>query len=231
MKTLLAIIAAESDNERLVRHWLYFKRTKFSLLGCGTVDNKVVWPEPVPQLNTGELGTRMTPAGSAIWALCKQEIDIWEHFLARPEYDSVCIVEADNLFCRKPPTHPGSGIYLVTLLPNYSPNGLFSTPCYFSTPRWSDRKCTERLYLHGKDMYERGDHQHFISDRFPAHIAHKHRIPFMAQPAWSPSAFHWSSPDWKEAWVIEARTAIKIGCYCIHSCKHDWQLEAIKDLL
>lgn len=231
MKTLLAILAAEGDNERLARHWPYFKRTKFSLLGCGTVDNKVVWPEPVPQLNTGELGTRMTPAGSAIFGLCKQELDIWHHFLLRTEYDSVCVVEADNLFVRKPPIHPGTGIYLVTLLPNYSPNGLFSTSTYFSTPRHADRKCAERLYRHGSEMYANGDNEHFISDRFPAHIAHKHHIPFMAQPAWSPSAFHWSSPDWKEAWVIEARTAIKIGCYCLHSVKHDWQLAAIKDLL
>lgn len=229
-KTLLAIISTPRDNKLVERHWPYFKMTGWDILGAGSEDGQCAWPEPVMRLDTGVMGTRMTPAGSSIFGLVKQELDIWSYFL-RSHYNDLCIVEADNLFVRQPPEHPGNGLYLVTLLPNYSKTGLFNTPIYFSTPRWSDHQCTEQLYRHGKEMLNRGDHEHWISDRFPAHICHRHHIPWMAQPAWSPAAFHWGAKTSDEAWVRDARAAIKIGNYCLHSVKTEAQLESLKDLL
>lgn len=231
MSVLLAILAAEGDNERLQRHWKYFKKTGFDILGCGTEDQKVIWPEKVPQLNIGKLGKRMTPAGSSIFGLIEHEIEIWRYFLDRTKHDSVVVVEADNIFVRKPPEHPGDGLYLVTLLPNYSQPGVFQTPIYFSTPRWADRIVAKKLLLEGHSMWRHGDTQHDMSDRFPAWICQKHKIPYLAQPAWSPSAFHWGAKDYNEAWVRDARAAIKIGCYALHSIKHEWQLDAIRDLI
>lgn len=230
MKTLLAILACAGDNDRLKRHWPYFKLTGFAILGCGTVDGQVEWPDPISQLNTGKLGRKMTPAGSSIFGLVEQELDIWKYFLDHPQYDSVCVVEADNLFVRRPPAHPGHGLYLVTLLPNYSKPGIFKTPYYFSTPRWADRKCAEQLYRHGRLMFQAGDHEHYISDRFPAWICQKHHLPWLAQPAWSPSPFAWGG-NFDEVWVRDARAAIQTGAYCLHSVKTPAQLDALKDLL
>lgn len=232
MSTLLAIISHPKDNELVHRHWPYFKMTGWDILGCGTADRKCEWPEPaIRRLDTGVKGVRMTPAGSSIFGLVQQELDIWEWFLNHKEYSSVCVVEADNLFTRKPPRHPGGGLYLVTVIPNYSRPGIFKTPVYFSTPRWADRPCAEKLFKHGKEMLFRGDHEHWISDRFPARICHEHKIPFLNQPAWSPSAFHWGASIYDEAWERDARAAVSIGCYCLHSVKHPWQLRAVSHLI
>lgn len=224
---MLAIISHPRDNSLVLRHWPYFKMLGWDIIGCGTEDRKCEWPEPVMRLDVGKEGARMTPAGSAIFGLIQQEMEIWGWFLSHREYDSVCIVEADNLFVRKPPEHPGQGLYLVTALPNYAMPGLFSTPMYFSTPRWSDRRATEQLFAHGSEMIKRRDTEHDISDRFPALIAQRHRIPWLAQPAWSPSPFTVTT----EQWVRDARAAITMGCYCLHSVKTETQLNALKDLL
>ncbi len=230
MSVLLAIIATPQEKSLLERHWKYFRMTGWDILGCGTVKGHTEWPEPIQRLDTGKIGKRSTAAGPVIFGLLEQEIEIWQWFLNHKEYDSVCVVEADNLFVRKPPTkHPGDGLYVITLLPNYSRNGLFATQYYFSTPRWADRPCAEKLHKYGSDMFRRGDNQHFVSDRFPAHICQTHSIPWIAQPGWSPSAFPCGNRD--EAWKRDARAAIKLGCYVLHSVKFEWQLDAIKDLL
>lgn len=235
MKTLLAIIAHPNDNERLTRHWPYFQLPGWRILGCGPESGPCVsWPEYVPCLNTGKLGTRMTPAGSSIFGLVEQELDIWRFFLTSnlcEEFDALCVVEADNLFVRKPPEHPGGGLYLVTTLPNYATPGVFKTPVYFSTPRWGDRHCIQQLYDHGMGMFQRGDVEHWISDRFPALICHQGRIPWLSQPAWSPSPFNWGATRPDDVWKRDARAAIQLGAYCLHSVKHQWQLDAVKDLL
>jgi len=232
MSVLLAIIATPQDEALLKRHWPYFKMTGWDILGCGTRKGHTKWPEDVQRLDTGKIGRVTTAAGQVIFGLLEQEIEIWEFFLEHKEYDSVCLVEADNLFVRKPPAeHPGDGLYLVTLLVNYSRNSLFSTQHYFSTPRWADRNCAEKLYKYGSDMFRRGDNQHFVSDRWPAHICQTHNIPWLAQPAWSPSPFAFGASDRNAAWIRDARAAIKIGCYCLHSVKTQQQLDALKDLL
>lgn len=230
MNTLLAIISHPKDNELLARHWPYFKMTGWPILGCGTEDGACVWPDYVPRLNTGKMGTVMTPAGSSIYGLVEQELDIWSYFLKNNQYDSVCVVEADNLFVRKPPEHPGSGLYLVTALPNYMPAGIFKMPVYFSTPRWGDRRVIEQLHAHGRGMFERGDVEHWISDRFPAWVCQLGRIPWLPQPAWSPTPFQFGGTA-QECWIRDARASIQVGCYCLHSVKHQWQLDALKDLL
>lgn len=231
MSTLLAIISTEHDNELIARHWPFFKRSGAAILGCGTGDRKCVWPEKIPELNTGTLGIRQTPAGKSIWGLCQQEIDIWRYFLEKTNHDSVCVVESDNLIVRKLPEHPGDGLYLVTLLANYTPVGLFKTPVYFQTPRWADRKCAEKLYKYGVEMLRNGEHEWWISDRFPAWITHKHKIPYIAQPAWSPFAFVWDAKDYDKAWVRDMRASVKIGNYCLHSVKTEWQLAEVKNVI
>lgn len=231
MNTLLAIITAPQDNERLARNWPYLTLPRWDVLGAGTAAGKCEWPKaPRFFLNTGQIGKRRTPAGDSIFGLVRQELDIWKFFLEHDEYDSVCVQEADSIFTRIPPEHPGEGLYLVTALPNYAPPGVFKTPVYASTPRWGDRKCIERLWQHGWKMLTAGDHEHWISDRFPMWICHKHHLPWLAQPAWSPCAFAWDG-DWKQCWVRDARAAIKMGAYSLHSVKEAWQLEAVKDLL
>lgn len=230
-KTLMAVIAHPRDREMLFRNWPYLTLPGWDILGCGTVDKKCEWPHSVERLDTGKLGTKMTPAGSSIFGLVEQELDILKWFLNHREYDSVMVVETDNIFVRKPPNHPGNGLYLVTLLPNYSKPGLFSTPVYFSTPRWADREAAKRLHAGGIELIRRGDHQHWISDRFAAHICHKYQIPWLAMPAWSPFAFCWDAKDAQAAWIRDARAAIQVGCYSLHAVKHQWQLDAIEDLL
>lgn len=227
MKTLLAIIAHPNDNDRLARHWPYFKMTDCDILGCGPAEGQCVsWPEYVNCLNTGKLGKRDTPAGSSIFGLVEQELDIWRHFLTT-DYDALSVVEADNVFVRKPPEHPGGGIYLVTTIPNYSPPGIFKTPVYFSTPRFGDRRCIEQLHAHGRHMFARGDVEHWISDRFPALVCHQGKIPWLSQPAWSPSPFAWGG-SYDEVWLRDSRAAIATGAYCLHSVKTEWQLKAVE---
>jgi hypothetical protein len=170
----------------------------------------------------------MTPAGSSIFGLVEQELDIMQWFLnSEHKWDSLCVVEADNLFVRKPPEHPGDGLYLVTHMPNYSPRGMFKTPFYFSTPRWGDRACIQILHGHGRQMFNSGDVEHWISDRFPAWLAHQAGVRWMGQPAWSPSALTNGEVDW----LRQALAAIRMGCYCLHSVKHQWQLDALQEVL
>jgi len=227
--TLLAIISSPADNSLVARHWPFMRMTGWDILGAGTEDKKCEWPDPVERLDTGKTGKKQTPAGSVIFGLVQQELDIWHYFLERHEYTDVCVVEADNLFVRKPPQHPCNGLYLVTALPNYSK--IFQTPIYFSTPRWADRQTVQQLHAYGRKMFKNKDTEHDVSDRFPALICHRHKIPWLNQPAWSPSAFVWQAKDWQSAWIRDARAAIKIGCYCLHSVKYEWQLAELRDLL
>lgn len=229
-KTLLAIISTERDNALVLRHWAHFKMTGCDILGAGEESGSCVWPEKVVRLDTGVMGTRMTPAGSSIFGLCQQELDIIKFFL-KTDYHSLMVVEADNLFCRKPPEHPGDGIYLSPWIPNYTQPGIFKTPVYFSTPRWMDQRAAKQVYAHGQQMLNHGDCEHWISDRFPARICHAGKIPIMNLPAWSPFPFVWDAADYNRSWIRDARAAIKLGAICLHSVKKEWQLEAVKDLI
>lgn len=232
MKTLLAIIATPKDNEILSRHWPYFRMTGWQIIGCGpaTLD-PVKWPEAVSCLNTGIVGTRMTPAGSSIWGLVKQELDIIEHFLLMNAWDALCIVEADNLFVRKPIEHSCNGMYLAPILPNYAAHGIFKTPIYMSTPRMMDRKCAEIFHAHARGMFDRGDVEHWISDRFPALVCHQGKIPWMNYPAWSPLPFTWGATDAREAWIRDMQCAVKLGACCLHSVKTPEQLAAVQEVM
>lgn len=225
MGPLLAIIATEQDYPILCRHWQYFRMTGWPILGCGTEDGRTQWPEPVMRMDTGKVGVIQTPAGSSIFGLVEQEIDIWRFLLQHEEFSSVCVVEADNLFTRKPQEHPG-GIYLVTLLPNCA-GDVFRTPEYFSTPRWSDREIAWLLYIHGTAMFRQGDVEHYISDRFPAWVCYQHGIPFANTPNWSPSVQVANDTEW----IRDARSAIRNGAWCLHSVKHQWQLDALRPML
>jgi hypothetical protein len=234
-RTLLAILACGADNARLRRHWPYFKKTGFSILGCGTSDGTVSWPEAVPELSIGEIGRTNNAAGEVIFGLVKHELEIIYHFLlVLNDFDTLMIAEADNLFVCQPPPHPQNGLYLAPTIPNYAPAGLFKTPVYFTTPRVMDRQCASAFEAHGRGMFQRGDVEHFVSDRFPAAVCHQGRIPWMHYPGWSPLPMTWSvtgllSND--SRWVRDARTAIQLGACCLHSVKHDWQLDAVKDLI
>lgn len=228
-KTLLAIISSGKDNALVERHWPFFKMTGWQIVGFGTEDRLTKWPDDIEHFHNGKMGIKQTPAGPSIFGLVEQELAIWAYFLEHHEYTDVCVVEADNLFVRKPPQHPCNGLYLVTALPNYSK--VFQTPCYFSTPRWGDRQTVQQLYAYGRKMFKNKDTEFDVSDRFPSLICHRHKIPWLNQPAWSPSAFVWQAKDWQEAWVRDARAAIKIGMYCLHSCKYQWQLDAVRDLI
>ena len=231
MSVLLAIIATPQDEALLKRHWPYFKMTGWDILGAGTLGGKTVWPEAVPRLDTGIIGKRPTPAGESIWGLVQQECDIWRWFLNQTEYDSVAVVEADGLFTRPLPDHPG-GAYLFTVMPSFSPAGLFKSPIYAQTPRWSDRPTTERLLMHAEQMIKTGDSEWWMSDRLPAWICYKHHIKFQGFPGWSPFAMTpWTANSYEVQWVQDARMAIQMGAAYIHSCKTQRQFDALKDLL
>lgn len=227
MNNLLAIISHPKDNQLVQRHWSSFKMLGWDILGAGTIGGECVWPEKVHRIDTGIIGKKRVACGTAIWGLLQIELDIWKWFLDHEEYDSVCVIEADNYFCRRPPDHPGGGLYLITLLPNFDRAGLFKTSWYASTPRWADRKCAEKLHDHGKRMYEQGHVEHFISDRFPALICERAHIPWLSQPAWSPSPFAWGG-SYDEVWLRDSRAAIAMGAYCLHSVKTEWQLKAVE---
>jgi len=232
-RTLLAIISSEADNERLARHWKYFVATGWSLMFCGTVDNKAVCPDPnTPMLNNGKLGRRMTPAGLSMWPLVYQEVNIWEFFLNHTEFDSVAIAEADGLFIRKPPTeHPG-GPYLVNLVPNFSRPGLFKTSTYFQTVRWSDRPMTEKLFNYGSKMLAEGDAEHWISDRFPAWVCYRYHLSFMPIPNWTRFAFpSWSDLGEDACAFRDIRVAVRMGCWYLHSIKSEAHLHFAEEAL
>lgn len=232
MSVLLAIISSEKDNERLDRHWQYFVDTGFSILGCGTEDERCIWPAQIPTLNTGKLGQRKTAAGMVMWPLVYQELQIWQYLMDHPEYDSVCVAEADTLFIRKPPAEHPRGPYLACLVPNFSKPGLFKTSCYMQTPRWSDRPTTEKLLNYGGKMLAEGDSEFWVSDRFPAWICYRYHIPFMAFPSWTRFAFsNWSDMDEETCMLRDIRVAVKCGCIALHGIKTEAHLKAAEEAL
>jgi hypothetical protein len=217
LKTLLAILSDPSANALVKRHWPFFKMTGWDILGAGTIGGQCEWPEPVLRLDTGQIGKRVTNGISAIWGLVPQELDILEAFLTT-RYDACCIVEADNLFVRKPPEHPGYMLYLVNVITNLHP-GIFKTPVYFSTPRYCDRETAAHLVHWGRQMISRGDHEMWISDRFMAHVAFTGKLRFQHYPSFTGFPFNWSGMPIKEAFIKDARTAIQTGSHCLHGIK------------
>lgn len=224
-KTLMAIISAPQDNEMVRRHWPYFKMTGFDILGAGTEDGLCQWPEPIMRLDSGKLGKKITNGISAIWGLVPQEMDILEAFLTT-QYEYCCIVEADNVWVRKPPEHGGGMIYLVNVITNLHP-GIFKTPVYFSTPRICDRETAGHLIHWGRKMIKNNDHEYWISDRFMAHVAFTGKIRFKHFPSFTGFPFEWSGCPVNKAFIKDARTAIWIGDHCVHGVKTAEQLEQI----
>lgn len=224
-KTLLAIISAPQDNALVARHWAYMKLSGWDMLGAGTEDGLCEWPEPIMRLDTGKLGKRITGGISAIWGLVEQEMDVLQAFLST-SYDACCIIEADNIFVRKPPEHPRTMLYLVNVIANLHP-GIFKTTVYFSTPRYCDRTTAEHLVHWGRKMIASGDHEHWISDRFMAHIAYTAQLRFKHWPSFTAFPFGWSACPPQEAFIKDARAAIAMGDISIHGIKTAEQLEAI----
>lgn len=230
MKTLLAIIATESDRALVERHWHSYEVLGYDIMGFGTVGAGCVWPEGIKaRFDTGVMGKRMAPCGSVIFDLVRQELEIINVFLNRKEYDVLMICEPDNVFVRQPPEHPCNGMYLAPILPNYAAPGIFKTSVYFSTPRVMDRKCAERFFPVAMEMFRNNNVEHHVSDRFPALVCHTAQIPWMNYPAWSPLPFIWDTADWKEAWKRDAVTAIRLGACCLHSVKEQWQTELVQE--
>lgn len=231
-RTLLAIISTPAENALVARHWRYFLLAGCDkILGCGTQEGGTEWPGDVIRLDTGIVGRKRTQIGPAIHGLVIQEIDIWDYFYHHTNYDDVCIVEADGVFARKLPPHPGNA-YLASIMPDFCPKGMFRTTVYFQTPRWADRPTVSKLLAYGREMLSYGETEHWMSDRFPAWICYKHRIKFQSMPAFSPFSF----PNWWEGSVEEqfnqdARAAIKLGAYYVHAVKTQERLDAIKDLI
>lgn len=226
-RTLMAIISAPQDNDMVARHWPYFLLAGFDIVGCGTVDGLCQWPDPIMRFDTGQLGKRITNGISAIWGLVPQEIDILEMFLTT-NYQACMIVESDNVFVRKPPEHPLYMLYLCNIIANLHP-GIFHTSTYFSTPRYCDRTTAEHLVHFGRKMIAKGDHEHWISDRFMAHVAHTAQLRFQMYPAWTAFPFSWSATPVKEAFIKDARTAIHLGAACLHGIKTQEQLYQITE--
>lgn len=226
-RTLLAIISAPQDNELLRRHWPYLKLAGWDILGCGTIDGLCQWPEPVPRLDTGLLGKKVTRGISAIWGLVPQEMDILEYFLTT-QYEACMIVEADNIFVRKPPEHPGGFLYLINLMTNLHP-GIFATPVYASTPRYCDRETARHLVHWGREMIARNDVEMWISDRFMMKVAFTGKIRFQHFPSWTSFPLSWSGLSVQEAFIHDARAAIHLGNYCLHGLKSEEQLRRITD--
>lgn len=223
-KPLLAIISCPKDNALVTRHWPWFKKSGCDIVGCGSKDGETKWPEDIPVLNTGEMGLRTLPiGGTAIWGLLQQELDILEAFIGT-DYKSVAIVEADNLIVRPFPAHPGK-LLLAPIVPNLSPH--FTTPVYFSTPRYYDRETAGHVLHHAKDLLRDDFNEHWCSDRFVALAAFRARVRYMN--------FGWTQlpvkgpgdKDYKESFIRDARVAISLGFHSIHGVKTDEQLKAI----
>lgn len=233
-KTLLAILSHPRDNELLAQNWPYLKLPGWDVLGVGSADGKCAWPgQVVARLDIGVDGRRDTPAGSSIFGLIDQEIAIWSWFIEHPEYDSVCVMESDSIFTRRPPDrHPWPDVYLCNLMPNFSKEGLFSTSVYAQLPRWSDRKTTEKLLASTLKLISQGRTEHWISDRLPMLACWTAGIRFQNFPAFSPFAMtHWGAGTPDEQFILDARCAIKCGAYVVHSVKTVQHLEALKDLV
>lgn len=212
------------------RHWFSYKAMGWPIMGCGTQDGGCEWPEKVRRLDSGIVGTRQTPAGSALYGLVLQEADIYREFLNNTKHDSLCIIESDGVFTRRLPEHPGNA-YLFSQMPDFAPRGMFKSTVYAQTPRWSDRATTEKLLRFTEQAIGENGVEHWMSDRLPAYLCYKHQIKFQPLPAWSPFAFtHWSPGTFDEQWKQDARAAIRLGAAYIHACKTEAQLKAIRDL-
>lgn len=224
--TLLAIISCPKDNELVARHWKYFLLSGWDIAGCGTVDGKCEWPEPVMRLDTGEVGLKNVGFGTAIHGLLRQELNIISAFL-KTNYEFLAVAESDNVFVRKPPELP-HGLYLAPTVPNYSPH-LFSTPIYYTTPRIMDKEIARHVFHHGNYMMSQGDTQHWMSDRFFPHICHKHRIPFQHFPGFTAMPHYWWAKTHRDGFVRDARAAITMGACVIHGIKDEETLKAVTD--
>lgn len=228
-KPLLAIISCQKDNELVERHWPWFKKAGCDIVGCGSRDGQTKWPEDISVLNTGQMGlVALSIGGTAIAGLLQQELDILEAF-QNSEYDSVAIVESDNLIIKPLPQHPGK-LLLAPIVPNRSPQW-FSTPVYFSTPRWYDRETAGHIRHHGEQLLREGRNEHWCSDRFVALAVWRASVRYMnfgwtQMPVNGPGERHHS-----ESFVRDARAAIALGAPSIHGVKTVEQLKAITEEL
>lgn len=226
-KTLLAVISSASANDALRRHWPYFKLAGVDMLGAGTSDGKTEFPDNIPALHTGQMGVKKVLTGTAIYGLLMQEVDLLKHFLST-DYQSLCVVEWDNLMVRPLPPHPGE-LYLVNMVPNFHPKHVFSTNVYFSTPRWADRWTARQLFNTAKDMIVNGDVEHWSSDRFFAAVAYRAKVRFQHLPSYTQLPLMPDGEDENDAFIRDARAAIEMGAYSIHGVKTSDQLKRITE--
>jgi len=217
-KTLVAVLAHQEYNDMVARHWPWYRKSGCDILGVGREDKPVTWPvSPGDDGFVGSVGL-----GESSRAYRDNHLDrllrVLELFV-ETEYSDCCIIEADAIFLKPLPAHPGNCI--VTTLGGYGGEGGFAPCRFWHTPWWMDKGTAQDVIEYGRRMLKMKIFEGGFVDRWLGLMVELYQLP--VTPALS---FSVNTLD-SEEYLTAARIAVIRGAYYVHGIKTEYQLKRV----
>ncbi len=204
---ILAVHGFPGSSAAAQRHYQFWLRSGWEIIGIGTEDEPCEWPIGMPSTRIGINSYINGPV------LPKRMLDTFEFLYTKldrcPEF--VGIIEYDTICLRPIPDLP---MGLTTHLAGGNIEGLKGNQFYHN-PWLCDLATAELIVAAGREMLAEGDDNGGSPDLFIGWLTEKYNIPVNLDPikCFSQNTIH---VDWQ---VDLAREAVQKGAHFIHGIK------------
>jgi hypothetical protein len=168
VSTLLIVQSHKEAQEQLFRNWPHLKLPGWNVLGICPENSVHEWPDDVAHTLTigkaKEVGHELCPN------LVERWLRTWEYVLNDEKfenYSDFAMTEADSIFTKKPPSHPGG---MFTHLAGGSMEG-FKCSRYYHPIWWADREAARIVTEEGRKLWTEVEFEHGSPDCFLGLIA------------------------------------------------------------
>lgn len=218
MKTILYIHSYPAARDRVFRHWPFYKRAGWPIIGVGCVDGNHDWPENTPSIQCG-FNRRMDETDN----LSRKLLGTIEHALNSTDATHFCVIEHDALIFKPAPPHPGG--LVATLAFHPPPEWKMKCQSGYHTPWWMDREAAGKLMAAGLEILKESPRDVITPDAFIGLCAERSGCPVHNGNTWSVNS---GNLEYRKSGCEEA---IRTGAWYIHGVKSDDDFNFVMTLL
>lgn len=218
MKTLLMVLSHKGCEERVFRHYPYWKVSGFDVVGVGTIGGEHRWPPGMSFTHC------CTPEDGYVKVGYQplQLLNTLELFLDTPEwnrYSHVMITHEDSVFIYQVPEKPI--IFFATIAGDCPKSWKVKPKRFLHVPWWMNRAVARKILDYGNALFESEQFENGSEDVWIARIVEDLAIEVQNGGTWS------CNGDDMKVRMAEARNAIRKGCWFIHGIQTEEQLNKI----
>lgn len=210
MSTLLVILAHSGAQDAIDRHFPFWERTCWDILGVGRENTTTAWPSGAFTFNCG-LESYVNGDNHL-----RRFLDVLTHCL-NYSHSAFCLIEYDCLTFPPMALHPGG---FTSVLAGYRSPG-FTAANYYHCPWWMDRPTAQLIIQHGTRLLNERVIEHGFIDRWLGLLCERNDIPITPLNAYTRNTLDYPR------YITEAREAVRNGAQFIHGCKTKEQFEQL----